>query len=268
MFVSRRGILWAVAVVLSGVGGVLVGVGLASQQHAPQPTIAQADPAHATPTIAGPSFGPAASTGSSSARSSRAVRSGKTVPTAPTSRIGISYPTPTATSEVASTRSLSPLVLPASVPLSIAIPSIGVQSTLLQLGLNPDNSIQVPPLDAPDSKAGWYKYSPTPGQLGPTVILGHVDSAKHGPAVFFRLGALQPGAAVEVTRSDGTVAVFIVDKVVAYSKSAFPTGAVYGNIDRPGLRLITCGGTFDPAAGSYESSIVAYASLASSHPVP
>jgi len=118
--------------------------------------------------------------------------------------------------------STAPLVLAASAPLAIKIPSIGVQSTLLQLGLNPDKSIEVPPLDDPDSRAGWYKYSPTPGQIGPTVILGHVDSAKYGAGIFFKLGALQPGATVEVTLTDRIVAVFTVDKVVAYPKSAFP----------------------------------------------
>ena len=125
---------------------------------------------------------------------------------------------------------------------------------------------QVPPLDDPDSKAGWYKYSPTPGQIGPTVILGHVDSAKYGPGIFFKLGALQPGATVEVTLTDRIIAVFTVDKVVAYPKSKFPSTAVYGNIDHPGLRVITCGGTFDPTAGSYESNIVAYATLTARHP--
>ena len=113
--------------------------------------------------------------------------------------------------------------------------------------------------------SGWYKYSPPPGQIGPTVILGHVDSAKYGPGVFFKLGALQPGATVDVTLTDRIVAVFTVDKVVAYPKSAFPSTAVYGTIDHPGLRLITCGGTFDPAAGSYESNIVAYATLTARH---
>lgn len=136
----------------------------------------------------------------------------------------------------------------------------------MQLGLNPDRTIQVPPLEEKDSHAGWYKYSPTPGQIGPSVMLGHVDSAKNGPAVFFELGALQPGATVAVTLADDTVAVFTVDKVVSYPKSTFPTDAVYGGIDHAGLRLITCGGTFDPRAGSYESNIVAYASLTSSHP--
>ncbi len=271
MFTSPRGIIWAIAVVLAGVGGVLLGVGLASQQHAPQPTISQAGPQPTTTlltaTVARPS--PATSTQPLPSAPSEAVRSRSSgpVPHSTSSTVGRSLSSAASpASGSGSTAAPTQRVLSASVPVSIRIPSIGVKSTLLQLGLNPDSSIQVPPLDDPQSKAGWYKYSPTPGQIGPTVILGHVDSAKHGPAVFFKLGALQPGATVEVTRTDRTVAVFTVDKVVAYPKAAFPSDAVYGNIDHPGLRLITCGGTFDRNAGSYESSIVAFATLTSDHP--
>ena len=254
---------WVLAVVLAGVGGAAVGMAFAGQQHAPQPTAAQANPiltpatvtitqtptATTTPSVATISTTTTQPTGTGASRNLRP----KSTPTS--SRSAELPETPTLKPTTA------PLVLAASSPLAIKIPSIGVQSTLLQLGLNSDKSIEVPPLDDPDSKAGWYKYSPTPGQIGPTVILGHVDSAKYGPGVFFKLGALQPGATVEVTLTDRVVAVFTVDKVVAYSKAAFPSTAVYGNIDHPGLRLITCGGTFDPAAGSYESNIVAYATL-------
>ncbi|WP_353649991.1 class F sortase [Nakamurella sp. A5-74] len=249
---------WVIAVVLAGVGGAAIGGALAGQQHAPQPTAAQANPAPAPTTITitkkATAQAPGTRTGTGASSSPRP----KPTPTRPTLAgppTASSTPTPTA-----------PLVLAASAPLAITIPSIGVQSTLVQLGLNPDKSIEVPPLDDPDSKAGWYKYSPTPGQIGPTVILGHVDSVKYGPGVFFKLGALQPGATVEVTLTDRVVAVFTVDKVVAYPKSAFPSSAVYGAIHHPGLRLITCGGAFDPAAGSYESNIVAYATLTARRP--
>ncbi len=245
---------WVLAVVLAGVGGAVLGVGVAGQQHAPQPTAAQANPAPATVTITAIAAAQGPGTRAGASISSRP----KPTPIGPR----LSRP-PTAPADAKPTT--APLVLAASAPLAITIPSIGVQSNLIQLGLNPDQSIEVPPLDDPHSKAGWYKYSPTPGQIGPTVILGHVDSAKYGPGVFFKLGALQPGATVEVTLTDRIVAVFTVDKVVAYPKSAFPSTAVYGNIDHPGLRLITCGGTFDPAAGSYESNIVAYATLTTHH---
>ncbi len=254
---------WAIAVVLAGVGGAAVGVALAGQQHAPQPTAAQANPvpapttvtitATATAPVSGQAPGTRIGTGASDSFRPKPTPTGPRLSGLPTAS---GTPKPTTT----------PLVLAASAPLAITIPSIGVQSSLVQLGLNPDKSIEVPSLDDPDSKAGWYKYSPTPGQIGPTVILGHVDSAKYGPGVFFKLGALQPGATVEVTLTDRIVAVFTVDKVVAYPKSAFPSTAVYGTINHPGLRLITCGGTFDPAAGSYESNIVAYATLTARHP--
>jgi len=156
-------------------------------------------------------------------------------------------------------------VLSRSVPIRLEIPELRIRSRLLQLGLNADQTVQVPPL-AKDSEAGWYKYSPTPGQLGPSVILGHVDSAEYGPGVFFQLGALRPGNTVSVTRSDQTTAVFRVDRVVSYPKDRFPTLEVYGNTDSAQLRLITCGGDFDPSSHNYQSNIVAFATLVSSHP--
>ncbi|MEN3264192.1 class F sortase [Pseudonocardia sp.] len=148
-----------------------------------------------------------------------------------------------------------------STPVSLEIPAIEVHSSLLRLGLNPDGSVEVPPLDSPD--AGWYENSPTPGQRGPAVILGHVDSARTGPGVFFDLPAVQPGDGITVGRADGTTAAFRVDRVAEYAKSAFPTAAVYGDIDHAGLRLITCGGAFDRSARSYEDNIVVYASAVS-----
>jgi hypothetical protein len=151
-------------------------------------------------------------------------------------------------------------VMPRSEPTRLDIPAIGVHSALLQLGLNPDGTVEVPPL-ARDSRAGWYRHSPTPGQLGPAVILGHVDSAAYGPGVFFRLSALHPGSVVDVTRADGRVARFHVERVAEYSKAEFPTDAVYGNTDHAALRLITCGGTFDRSTGSYRDNVVALASL-------
>lgn len=151
-----------------------------------------------------------------------------------------------------------------SIPVRLSVPAIGVRSPLSRLGQNPDGSVEVPPLGC-HSHAGWYENSPTPGQVGPSVVLGHIDSAACGPGVFFRLGDLRQRDRISVTLADHTVAVFAVEKVVEYRKAEFPTLAVYGNTDRAELRLITCGGTFDPAAHSYESNIVVYAALVSSH---
>jgi sortase (surface protein transpeptidase) len=144
------------------------------------------------------------------------------------------------------------------------VPAIGIDSSLIDLGLNADGTIEVPSLDDPDSKPGWYTGSPTPGALGPAIILGHIDSRQFGPGVFYSLQDLQAGDGIEVTRADGTVAQFAVDNVRTVPKSNFPTLEVYGNLDHAGLRLITCGGEFDPDARSYESNVIVFASLVGS----
>jgi hypothetical protein len=160
------------------------------------------------------------------------------------------------------TRGLS---LQRSVPVSLAIPAIGVDSALLDLGLNADGTIQVPSLVTSAGEAAWYKYSATPGQVGASVIEGHVDSYQ-GAAVFFRLGALSPGDTINVRLADGVTAIFRVTGVREYPKSHFPAKAIYAATDYAALRLITCGGVFDYATGHYLSSTVVFASLVSSQP--
>jgi hypothetical protein len=144
-----------------------------------------------------------------------------------------------------------------STPVRITVPTIGVDSTLMGLGLLSDGSLQVPPSGFP---AGWYTGAPTPGQLGPAIIAGHIDWGGH-PGVFYRLRDLKPGAEINVTRADGSVAVFRVSSVQEFSKDAFPTKLVYGNTAYAGLRVITCGGAFDSKLHSYEDDIVAFAEL-------
>ncbi len=150
-----------------------------------------------------------------------------------------------------------------SPPLSVDIPAIGVHSELLRLGVNPDGTIQVPSLFGRANEAAWYKYSVTPGQIGASVIEGHVDSYQ-GPAVFFRLGALRPGNRVVVKLADGITAVFRVTGVRQYAKINFPAKVIYGDSRRAALHLITCGGAFDYTTGHYLSSTVVFASLSSS----
>ncbi|MGB9376272.1 MAG: class F sortase [Mycobacteriales bacterium] len=149
----------------------------------------------------------------------------------------------------------------AAKPLTIAVPAIGVRSKLLYLGQTATGAMQTPAAGRYYNLAGWYKYSPTPGQLGPAVIAGHVDSAKDGPSVFFRLGRLRPHDTIYITRADGSLAVFGVESVHRYAKSQFPSSAVYGNTNRAALRLITCGGAFDRTSHNYVDNIVVYASL-------
>lgn len=143
-------------------------------------------------------------------------------------------------------------------PVRLDIDAIGVHADVLRLGLAPDRTVEVPPLGSPD--VGWYSYSPPPGEHGPAVLLGHVDSAATGPSVFHDLPLLRPGDEVAVRRADGASVRFRVDAVQRYPKARFPTAAVYGDIDHAGLRLITCGGTFDRARHSYTDNVVVYAS--------
>ena len=152
-----------------------------------------------------------------------------------------------------------------SMPVSVDIPAIGVTSRLLHLGLNADGTIQVPSLVTSAGQAAWYKYSATPGQIGASVIEGHVDSYR-GAAVFYRLGALRPGDTIDVTLADGVTAIFRVTGVREYAKSHFPAKAIYGATDYAALRLITCGGVFDYATGHYLSSTVVFASLTTYRP--
>jgi sortase (surface protein transpeptidase) len=147
-----------------------------------------------------------------------------------------------------------------SVPVRVAVPSIGVSAPVIPLGANPDGTVAVPSLATPQLTS-WFDEGPAPGQQGPAAIYGHVDTAAAGPAVFYRLGDLVSGDVADVIRADGGVARFQVYRVAEYAKDAFPTVAVYGATRNPELRLITCGGVFDAATGSYLDNIVVYARL-------
>ena len=146
-----------------------------------------------------------------------------------------------------------------SAPVKIGIPRIGVNAPVMKLGRDADGTVQVPPLAA-HNLAGWYRYGPSPGQPGPAVILGHVDSTT-GISVFYYLKNLHAGDTVDVTLADGTVAAFTVDGLQKVAKDAFPTASVYGKSGDPSLRLITCGGPFDQATGHYTDNIIVYAHL-------
>jgi hypothetical protein len=162
--------------------------------------------------------------------------------------------TPTSTSPTAAAR---PLLMAASPPVRVQIPAIGVDSELMDLGLQDDGTLEVPPAGFP---AGWFTGAPTPGELGPAVIAGHVDW-DGSPGVFYDLRDVVVGDEITVQREDGSTAVFRVVETGQFSKDAFPTAAVYGDLDHAGLRVITCGGDFDHAAQSYADNTVVFADL-------
>jgi sortase (surface protein transpeptidase) len=142
-------------------------------------------------------------------------------------------------------------------PVRLVIRAIGVNTRLIRLGITRNNTLQVPGRAA---IAGWFTGSPRPGAVGASIIAGHIDSDS-GPGVFFRLRELHRGQGVYVTRANGSVARFRIIAVRTYAKDRFPTARVYGPVPDPELRLITCGGLFDYATGSYQANVVVYAIL-------
>jgi hypothetical protein len=161
--------------------------------------------------------------------------------TAPT-QAGTIAASPSPTTTAAPSRRIGQFV-GASAPVTIEVPSIGVRSShVVDLGIAADGTITVP---GTADEVGFYTGGPSPGQLGPAVLAAHVDSTT-GPGVFYRLGAVQVGDPVTVTRADGSTTTFVVDKVASYPKDQFPTEEVYrGAFDQSEIRLVTCGGTFD-----------------------
>ncbi len=231
---GRVGLVLAAVLLL--VGGTSVVWAATHQQTPPTPSAAEqaASPLSVRPSPPGPTPTPAAASPGASPVASAA-------------------PSPSARSTG----------LPASKPVSLRIPSIKVDSVVRPIGKNADGTIAVPQPGPDYDKAAWYRYSPTPGEPGPSIIEGHIDSAKNGPSVFFELGRVQPGQQVEVKRADGRVAVFEVTAVRSFAKDAFPTLEVYGNTAGAALRLITCGGTFDRGSGHYTDNIVVFADMVS-----
>jgi hypothetical protein len=147
-----------------------------------------------------------------------------------------------------------------SLPVKVLIGAIGVTAAVKPVGIESDGTIQVPPPEPP-GMAGWYSQGPTPGEAGNAVIVGHVDSRKDGPGVFYQLGKLKPGDEIRVGRADGSTGRFRVDGVAAYPKAAVPADEVFGPTRAPGLRLITCGGQWNAAKHSYADNVVVFATL-------
>lgn len=144
-----------------------------------------------------------------------------------------------------------------SEPQKITIPSLGVSSSLETLRLNQDGTMETPKDPA---LAGWYEPGPTPGSQGPAVIAGHV-TWNGAAAVFEKLKTMKAGDTIKVTRRDNKTVTFTVNRVAEYPKAEFPTLEVYKNLDHAGLRLVTCGGDFDPQKNYYDSNVVVFARM-------
>ncbi|SDT00866.1 Sortase family protein [Friedmanniella luteola] len=223
----RSGLVAAAAtVVLILVGVVVLTLGLQGRDGPPQPATAQPAPRASTTSVPTPSV--AASS-------------------AP--------PKPTTSASPAEPRTTIGAFLPASAPTVLDIPAVGIRSTsFVDLEVAKDGTLDVP---GSADEVGLYADGPTPGQLGPAVLGAHVDS-KTGPGVFYQLGAVEKGDKIHVTRKDKTRVTFTVDKVAVHPKDDFPTDEVYyGDFDRPEIRLVTCGGPYDPV-DSYLSNVIVF----------
>jgi hypothetical protein len=146
-------------------------------------------------------------------------------------------------------------------PVTLGIPRLHLTNRLIGLRKNLDGTLQVP---VDPARAGWYSEGPAPGDAGPAVIVGHVDDYR-GPAVFARIRSLHKNDVIRIRRADGTLLTFVVQLVQTYSKRKFPTKLVYAGDPRPSLRLITCGGAFDPVSKHYLSNTVVFAALVPPH---
>ncbi|MFG2080314.1 class F sortase [Micromonospora tulbaghiae] len=155
----------------------------------------------------------------------------------------------------------APVRKPASRPVRLAVPAIKVNAPVTPVGQAKDGSVDVPPLTEHD-QTGWYDRGAVPGDPGRAIIVGHVDT-KSGPAVFYRLRSLKPGARIQVTRADRSVVTFKVDSVEYFDKSNLPAARVYGDSGPAELRLITCGGEWVGGRTGYQDNVIVFASLAS-----
>jgi hypothetical protein len=172
----------------------------------------------------------------------------------PVGRAASTPPQPMAADAFRSARTY-PMV---AAPVRLRIAALGLNSPLQRLDLRADGTVAVP--KRPDI-AGWYEGGPRPGEAGPAVILGHVDS-RDGPGIFLNLARLPRGAVIKVDRADGTTVTFRVTTVTRVAKTRFPTDLVYAPTLEPTLRLVTCGGSFDETRRSYRDNVIAFAAAA------
>lgn len=222
---------------IAGVSGAaLIAIGIVGQQSPPEPNAAAAGSIQPS-TTGNRSPSPGEPSPASSARSVRP----SSVPR---------------TTEQSQKR--APQALVASPPLHLSISAIDVDSAVTSVGVTKSGALGVP-TGSEQNEAAWFRESPTPGQYGASVIVGHIDTI-HGPSVFYRLGALHPGDEITVRRQDHLKVTFVVDGVRQYpNRDNLPIKDLYGgNPDQAGLRLVTCS-NFDHSIGHYRGNLIVYA---------
>jgi Sortase domain len=148
------------------------------------------------------------------------------------------------------------VALPGARPIRVRIGAIGVRAAIVPVGIDARTGFVRVPADV--RTVGWYRYGPTPGQGGSSVLVGHVDSHEQGPGAFFRLRDVAPAASLEIQLSGGRTVAFTVVARRLYGKAALPAG-IFREWGSPVLTLITCGGPFDTLTRHYADNVVLYA---------
>jgi sortase (surface protein transpeptidase) len=231
---SRRGLpFW----ILVGLAGFIVVMVIA---------IVLLGTGEASPAVSSPAEGPAPG-----------VSAGVTIPpSAPVTEPGVTIIPPTTDTTEPDPTGPTVYTHPLQNPVRIVIPAISTGANIIPVGVEKEGVMQVPPAQ----KAGWYKLGPVPGAPGPAVIVAHVYY-NHERDVFYQLKRLQPGDEIQVYDGSGDVALFVVDSKEEVLKNELPTEKIWNETAEPMLRLITCGGVFDPATRHYLSNVIVYAHL-------
>ncbi len=138
--------------------------------------------------------------------------------------------------------------------MSIRIPRLGVNARIQTLALTGRRVMRVP---ANPDRVGWWGGSAVPGARGASVLVGHVDGPS-GPAVFHRAGQLDRGDRILVRHGRQTYR-YSVTHVRSFPKQAVPRSVYQARASQRTLRLITCGGWFNPISGRYADNVVVYA---------
>jgi hypothetical protein len=151
--------------------------------------------------------------------------------------------------------------VPASWPIAIQIPSIGVDAAVELAGVDRHGDMQVPvnPCDV-----AWYKPGPAPGAAGDAVIDGHLDWWTDGPAVFWKLKNVRPGAEIDVIDAGGAKLRFKVAKLASLQQSKVPT-ELFNTTGPAVLTLYTCAGVWEPGAETYSQRLFVEALPVRSH---
>jgi LPXTG-site transpeptidase (sortase) family protein len=141
-------------------------------------------------------------------------------------------------------------------PIQISIPALKVDSEVMQVGMADDITMEVP---KDISVVGWFMHSALPGaDAGSTVLVGHRDGRKDPNGVFRHLEQVNRGDLLVVWNESGQRHTYRVHSNELVSRADFPQRApdLFRLNGAQRIVLLTCGGSYDGAAGGYQANVV------------